>query len=120
MGCPFVSDLVLSSFGYRRLRGHGGRPPLRRRTPAIAARARAAGVRWRTARGPSAPRRRTSLGMDASREVVVVTGASAGIGQAIARRFGRDRARVALVARNRAGLEGASREIEAIGGEALV
>src|SRR4051794_36921818 len=53
-------------------------------------------------------------------EVVVVTGASAGVGRAIARRFGCDGARVALLARGRAGLEGAKREVEAAGGTALV
>src|SRR3954453_10516641 len=58
--------------------------------------------------------------MPAAPEVVVVTGASAGIGRAIARRFGQDGARVALLARNRVGLEAAAREIEQAGGQALV
>ena len=53
-------------------------------------------------------------------QVVVVTGAAAGIGRAIARRFGEDGARVALVSRNRAGLEGAARDVEQAGGQALV
>src|SRR5213075_1990892 len=53
-------------------------------------------------------------------KVVVVTGAAAGIGRAIARRFGEDGARVALVSRNRAGLEGAARDVESAGGQALV
>jgi NAD(P)-dependent dehydrogenase (short-subunit alcohol dehydrogenase family) len=53
-------------------------------------------------------------------KVVVVTGAAAGIGRAIARRFGEDGARVALVSRNRAGLEGAARDVESAGGKALV
>lgn len=52
-------------------------------------------------------------------EVVVVTGASAGVGRAAAREFGKHGARVALLARNEDGLEGAKREIEAAGGEAL-
>src|SRR5919199_2536617 len=52
--------------------------------------------------------------------VVVVTGASAGIGRAIARRFGADGDRVALLARNRVGLEAAAREVEQAGGQALV
>lgn len=52
--------------------------------------------------------------------VVVVTGASAGIGRATARAFGRAGARVALLARGRDGLEAARREIEAEGGRALV
>jgi short-subunit dehydrogenase len=53
-------------------------------------------------------------------EVVVVTGASAGLGRAIARHFGRKGARVGLLARGVDGLEGAKREIEAAGGSALV
>ncbi|MDP8926453.1 MAG: SDR family oxidoreductase [Actinomycetota bacterium] len=52
-------------------------------------------------------------------EVVVVTGASAGVGRATARVFGEQGARVALLARNRDGLEGACKEIEAAGGRAL-
>ncbi len=53
-------------------------------------------------------------------EVVVVTGASAGLGRTIARAFGKQRARVGLLARGRDGLEAAKREIEAAGGHALV
>jgi NAD(P)-dependent dehydrogenase (short-subunit alcohol dehydrogenase family) len=52
--------------------------------------------------------------------VVVVTGASAGVGRAIARAFGAEGARVALLARNAAALENAAAEIRAAGGEALV
>lgn len=54
------------------------------------------------------------------KKTVVVTGASAGIGRAVARAFGRRGDRVALVARGRPGLEAAKREIERAGGEALV
>lgn len=53
-------------------------------------------------------------------EVVVVTGASAGIGRATARAFARPGARIALLARGERGLEGAKREVEEAGGEALV
>ena len=53
-------------------------------------------------------------------EVVVITGASGGIGRAAARRFGRDGAKVALLARGRAGLGAAAREVEQDGGQALV
>jgi NAD(P)-dependent dehydrogenase (short-subunit alcohol dehydrogenase family) len=56
----------------------------------------------------------------ANSEVVVVTGASSGIGRAIARRFGQDGARIGLIARGRDGLHGASEEIERAGGQALV
>jgi NAD(P)-dependent dehydrogenase (short-subunit alcohol dehydrogenase family) len=51
--------------------------------------------------------------------VVVVTGASAGIGRAVAREFGRHGWRVALLARGEEGLEGACEEISRLGGEAL-
>jgi len=53
-------------------------------------------------------------------EVVVITGASAGLGRASAREFGRKGAKVGLIARGLAGLEAAKREIEAAGGSALV
>ena len=52
--------------------------------------------------------------------VVVVTGASAGVGRATATAFARTGARVGLVARGRDGLEGARRDVKAAGGEALV
>ena len=52
--------------------------------------------------------------------VVVVTGASAGVGRAVVRRFARDGARIALIARGMDGLEGARREIEQVGGKALI
>jgi short-subunit dehydrogenase len=51
-------------------------------------------------------------------QVVVVTGASAGVGRAAAVAFARHGARVALVARGEAGLEGAVSEIERVGGSA--
>jgi NAD(P)-dependent dehydrogenase (short-subunit alcohol dehydrogenase family) len=53
-------------------------------------------------------------------EVVVITGASGGIGRAAAQRFAADGARVALLARGRKGLDGAAREVERAGGHALV
>jgi NADP-dependent 3-hydroxy acid dehydrogenase YdfG len=52
-------------------------------------------------------------------EVVVVTGASAGIGRAIAREFGAYGASVVLLARSRDGLQGARRDVEHLGGRAL-
>ena len=53
-------------------------------------------------------------------QVVVITGASAGVGRATARAFARRGARIGLVARGLAGLECASREVEAAGGYALL
>jgi len=55
-----------------------------------------------------------------SSPVVVVTGASAGVGRAVAVAFGREGWRVALIARGRERLESAAREIEQGGGRALV
>jgi NAD(P)-dependent dehydrogenase (short-subunit alcohol dehydrogenase family) len=53
-------------------------------------------------------------------EVVVVTGASAGVGRAVVREFAKDGAHLGLIARGRAGLEAAKREVEELGGRALV
>ncbi|NKE73417.1 SDR family oxidoreductase [Candidatus Manganitrophus noduliformans] len=53
-------------------------------------------------------------------EVVVITGASAGIGRAVVREFAKRKAHIGLVARGRDGLEGARKEVEAEGGRALV
>jgi NAD(P)-dependent dehydrogenase (short-subunit alcohol dehydrogenase family) len=52
--------------------------------------------------------------------VVVITGASAGVGRAVARAYGARGARIGLLARGRDGLEGARRDVERAGGEALV
>jgi NAD(P)-dependent dehydrogenase (short-subunit alcohol dehydrogenase family) len=52
--------------------------------------------------------------------VVVITGASSGIGRAIARRFAQDGAAIGLIARGRDALEGARRDVEEAGGRALV
>jgi NAD(P)-dependent dehydrogenase (short-subunit alcohol dehydrogenase family) len=52
-------------------------------------------------------------------QTVVVTDASAGIGRATARLFGQRGARVALIARGQAGLDGAARDVEEAGGTAL-
>ncbi len=54
------------------------------------------------------------------REVVVITGASGGVGRAVARRFARDGARIGLIARGPRGLAAAAEEVKELGGEALV
>jgi NAD(P)-dependent dehydrogenase (short-subunit alcohol dehydrogenase family) len=53
-------------------------------------------------------------------KVVVVTGASAGIGRATVREFAKDGAHIALLARGEDGLEAARREVEEAGCKALV
>ena len=51
---------------------------------------------------------------------IVITGASAGVGRAVARSFARPGARIGLVARSEDRLQVAAREVRAKGGEALV
>jgi NAD(P)-dependent dehydrogenase (short-subunit alcohol dehydrogenase family) len=51
--------------------------------------------------------------------IVVITGASAGVGRATAREFARRGDDVALLARNEEGLEAAAREVRELGGRAL-
>lgn len=54
----------------------------------------------------------------AEREVVAVTGASAGVGRAIAREFAKHGASVGLIARGDAGLAAAAQEVTGLGGTA--
>jgi NADP-dependent 3-hydroxy acid dehydrogenase YdfG len=53
-------------------------------------------------------------------QVVVITGASAGVGRATAREFATSGAHLGLLARGKDGLEAAQAEVEAAGGKALV
>lgn len=55
-----------------------------------------------------------------ARDIVVITGASAGIGRATAVEFAGHGWRVALLARGAEGLDGARRDVERAGGEAMV
>lgn len=57
---------------------------------------------------------------DLKNKVVVITGASAGLGRAMVRKFARHGAKIALIARGEDGLEAAQKEVEAMGSEALV
>ena len=52
-------------------------------------------------------------------EVVMITGASAGVGRATARTFAERGARIGLMARGRDGLEGAREDVERAGGDAI-
>ena len=52
-------------------------------------------------------------------QTVAITGASAGIGRATARLFAERGANVGLIARGRAGLDGAARDVQRAGGTAL-
>src|SRR5437660_3724920 len=58
--------------------------------------------------------------MNGASEVLVITGASAGVGTATVRKFARHGARIALLARGTDGLEVAQREVEELGGAAIV
>src|SRR3954470_8931396 len=59
--------------------------------------------------------------MDSNKpEIVVVTGASAGVGRATVREFARHGAHIGLIARGRDGLQAAEREVKAAGGKAIV
>ncbi len=59
------------------------------------------------------------MSREAGGQVVVVTGASGGIGRAVARLYGQRGAKVALLARGEDGLEAAAKEVEDAGGRAL-
>ena len=54
------------------------------------------------------------------RRVIVITGASAGVGRATARAFAREGAAIGLIARGTEGLEATKREVEELGGQAMI
>ena len=58
--------------------------------------------------------------MNKPEQVVVVTGASSGVGRATAHAFAKRGAQVGLIARGRPGLEEAANEVRELGGQALV
>jgi short-subunit dehydrogenase len=53
-------------------------------------------------------------------QVVVITGASAGVGRATARAFARRGASIGLIARGHTGLDAAKKDVEELGGKAIV
>src|SRR5437764_3860592 len=53
-------------------------------------------------------------------EIVIITGASAGVGRAVVREFAQRKAWIGLIARGLDGLLAAKREVEQAGGRALV
>jgi len=60
------------------------------------------------------------MSTERTKEVVVITGASAGLGRAIAQRFADDGARIGLIARGQERLESARADVQSRGGVALV
>jgi short-subunit dehydrogenase len=64
--------------------------------------------------------RDTQSANDHKREVVMITGASAGVGRAITREFAERQASIGLIARGKERLEAAKAEVEAKGGRAIV
>ncbi|MGH2865746.1 MAG: SDR family oxidoreductase [Solirubrobacteraceae bacterium] len=59
------------------------------------------------------------MSSNAKPEVVVVTGASGGVGRAIAHAFAKRGSHVGLLARGQRGLDGAAEEVTSLGGQAL-
>src|SRR6266487_1656658 len=58
--------------------------------------------------------------MNQKHKVVVITGASAGVGRATVRKFAKHSARIGLIARGIDGLKGAQKGVEELGSKALV
>src|SRR4051794_19662137 len=58
--------------------------------------------------------------MNEQAKIVVITGASAGVGRALARQFARNGVGIALLARGLDGLEATRKDVEELGGRALV
>jgi NAD(P)-dependent dehydrogenase (short-subunit alcohol dehydrogenase family) len=79
--------------------------------------------RGRLGHAPARLRRRQATageGLVMTPKVVVVTGASGGVGRATVREFARRGDKVALLARGQSGLDSAAEDIRSAGGEALV
>src|SRR2546421_5741643 len=74
----------------------------------------------RLMKSQTCPSLRLESEMKAMPEVVVITGASAGVGRAAVQAFARRGARLGLIARGPDGLEATRAEVEQLGGSALV
>src|SRR5690242_8746223 len=72
-----------------------------------------------TRHGPHPFGRAARYPVDVKREVVVITGGSAGVGRATARAFAKDGAAIGLIARGRERLDATVAEIEHLGGKAV-
>lgn len=60
-----------------------------------------------------------STAKESKPQVVMITGASAGVGRATARAFAKQGAHIGLIARGNDGLEGARADVESLGGKAI-
>ncbi len=76
--------------------------------------------RWLLGKSPYMPRQRAGAKPERSDKVAVITGASGGIGAALAEKLSREGLRVVLVARRREELERLANKLRANGGEAHV
>ncbi len=68
---------------------------------------------------PCKIRKARELPVACSMEVIVITGASAGVGRATAKEFAKLGCKIALLARGHEGLEAAKRDVEELGGKAI-
>ena len=109
------ADLPARHPGHRQTPGHR-RPSARRSRDGVARAGRELGRFWGERFRTKDSRERTVMGARFAGKVVLVTGASAGIGRTTAIAFAREDATVVVSGRSTEGLAGTVKEIEAIGG----